>query len=319
MTTHEQRRSAQAAARQPIGMIALGFGRRYPGGAEHQAEVLSRELARRGRRILIYAPLPSTDTRPVAPAPPSMRVIPVPALGFSRTRTATFLPMLALMQLVPGFEHPRILHSHMAWYHAVLPQVLALVKGVRTLVKFACSGPDGEIATMSRTFAGRQALRIIGSADRLIALTSAVADELRFAGFDEGRIRVIPNGVSLPRPTPPAVDLERLRAPRVLLAGRLTNQKGVSEFLSAWANASTADDATLLVAGTGPLQESLQARAAEADLAGRVCLLGHRPDMGALFAASQLVVIPSRSEGMSNVALEALAAGTPLAPGSRWR
>ena len=45
---------------------------------------------------------------------------------------------------------------------------------------------------------------------------------------------------------------------------------------------------------------------------GSVRLLGHRTDMDGLVAAADAVVLPSRSEGMSNVALQTLASRKPF-------
>jgi glycosyltransferase involved in cell wall biosynthesis len=71
-------------------------------------------------------------------------------------------------------------------------------------------------------------------------------------------------------------------------------------------------DATLVIAGDGPDMRTVRARVAERDLAGRVFVLGHRSDSDRLIAASDVLVLPSRSEGMSNVALQALALGKPV-------
>ena len=289
----------------------MGFGRGYPGGAEHQAELLATELASRGRRVVIYAPSSSCDPAPGLPS--RLRVIPVPALGFPRTRTLSYLPMLAAVQAAPGFEHPAILHTHMAWFHAAVPELTRRVRAVRTVVKFACSGADGDIATLTRTAFGRAVLRLILRADRLVALTPTICDELLQAGYPSERIRLIPNGVRVSPPVTPAKDLDILSGPRVLLPGRLTQQKGVLPFLDAWAEVLVdRPSANLLVAGQGDLADAIAQRAAKPDLAGSVHLLGHRSDMPAVFAAADAVVLPSRSEGMSNVALQALAAGRPF-------
>jgi glycosyltransferase involved in cell wall biosynthesis len=292
-------------------MITMGFGRGYPGGAEHQAELLATELANRGRRVVMYAPSSTCDPAPGLPS--RLRVIPVPALGLPRTRTLSYLPMLAAVQAAPGFEHPAILHTHMAWFHAAIPELTRRVRAVRTIVKFACSGADGDIATLTRTAFGRTALRLILGADRLVALTPAICDELLQVGYPAKRIRLIPNGVRVSPPAVPAKDLEILSGPRVLLPGRLTHQKGVLPFLDAWSEVLVdCPSATLLVAGQGDLADAIAHRAAKPDLSGSVHLLGHRSDMPAVLAAADAVVLPSRSEGMSNVALQALAAGRPF-------
>jgi glycosyltransferase involved in cell wall biosynthesis len=218
------------------------------------------------------------------------------------------------LQLLAGPNRPDIVHTHMAWYHATVAEMAARLRNVRTLVKFACSGPDGEVSNLSRTWHGRLTLEAIRRADRVIALTDAVADELVEAGFDPSRIRRIPNGVDLPSSVPsPAPDLDNLDGPIVLFLGRLTAQKGILTFLESWAAvAGAVDNATLVIAGTGDHEAAMRARIQRSDLRGRVRYLGHRTDVPALIAAADAVVLPSRSEGMSNVALQALSLSTPV-------
>jgi glycogen(starch) synthase len=221
--------------------------------------------------------------------------------------------MLGLVSLSPGFEHPIILHTHMAWLHCAVPELVSRVTGARTVVKFACSGRDGDVAHLTRTRLGRTVLSLALRADRIVALTPAIRDELRGVGYPPQRIRVIPNGVGLEHGSPPASDVERLAHPRVLFAGRLTAQKGILPFLDAWVRVlDSVPHATLLIAGSGDLAKAIAERAARLDLRESVHVLGHRTDMAALIEAADAVVLPSRSEGMSNVALQTLAAGKPF-------
>jgi glycosyltransferase involved in cell wall biosynthesis len=292
-------------------MITMGFGARYLGGAEHQAELLANELGRRGRHVLIYTPAVSTTPGSEDPDP-NVRVVAVPCLGLPRMRMATFLPVLGVLQVAPGFERASVLHSHIAWYQAVVPQIAKRLRAARTVVKFACSGIDGELATLSRSRPGRFALNAIRNADRVIALTEAVAVELQSAGFHPERIRRIPNGIGAQPQASPALDLADLPRPIVLFAGRLTEQKGILPFLDVWSRVVDAvEDATLVIAGDGPLDVEVRRRAARTDIADRVRVLGRRTDMRSLLAAADAVVIPSRSEGMSNVALQALSLHRP--------
>jgi glycosyltransferase involved in cell wall biosynthesis len=97
--------------------------------------------------------------------------------------------------------------------------------------------------------------------------------------------------------------------PLVVSVGRLVPQKNHALALQALAEVS---EAVLVVAGEGPLRDDLQRQAEVAGLAGRVVFAGARPDARALIGAADAVLLPSRWEGLPLVALEALAAGTPL-------
>jgi glycosyltransferase involved in cell wall biosynthesis len=100
----------------------------------------------------------------------------------------------------------------------------------------------------------------------------------------------------------------------VLYVGRLVKVKGPDLALAAFgqlAAASALGDALLLVAGDGPLSEELAALARRFT-AGQVRLLGPVADPIALYQAADILLAPSRSEGLSNTLLEAMAAGLAI-------
>lgn len=95
--------------------------------------------------------------------------------------------------------------------------------------------------------------------------------------------------------------------PTVVCVGRLTRQKGQDVLLDAWPSIrERVPDAQLVLVGSGPDRAELERRAA--GLAG-VLLVGSRTDVPLWFAASDVVVAPSRWEGMPLVPLEAMACG----------
>lgn len=99
--------------------------------------------------------------------------------------------------------------------------------------------------------------------------------------------------------------------PCCLFLGRLSAEKGadllavLQEQLQEQQKRSGGPPAQLLVAGTGPL--ALGAAAIPA-----IRLLGDRSDAASLLAAADVLLMPSRSEGLPMVALEAAAMGTPV-------
>ncbi len=71
-------------------------------------------------------------------------------------------------------------------------------------------------------------------------------------------------------------------------------------------------DLVTLLAGEGPLENSLRAQCATLGLGNRVRFLGYRRDVPELLEAADIVVLPSLYEGLPLVAIEALAAGRPM-------
>ncbi|MCH8923943.1 MAG: glycosyltransferase family 4 protein, partial [Planctomycetes bacterium] len=95
--------------------------------------------------------------------------------------------------------------------------------------------------------------------------------------------------------------------------GRLDPQKGVAWLLEAMPRVfAEVAGLELVLVGDGPLRGRLETLAAKLGIADRVHFAGFRDDVPEILAASELVVLGSRWEGMPNVILEAMAGGRPV-------
>lgn len=163
-----------------------------------------------------------------------------------------------------------------------------------------------------------------GTARMATHFTAVSWPSLRFAVEKEGvaadRTTVIPNGIDhrqwthLPdrREAREALNIPD-QAVVVGTVGRLTEQKGQRYLIQAAHKVvSRQPDALFLIAGYGPLEETLKQQAEDAGVAEQVRFLGYRPAVKQLLAAFDLFVLPSLWEGMSNAVLEAMAAGLPV-------
>jgi glycosyltransferase involved in cell wall biosynthesis len=154
----------------------------------------------------------------------------------------------------------------------------------------------------------------VGAAARTTCSANAERDDLA-AVLPPGlhsRLVVVPNGIPLP---PPADPEDRARAREALgvgddvvvalYVGRLEARKDPLTAIGAVEQARVRGaPLVLLLAGGGPLEPRVSARAGEA-----VRPLGHRDDVAELYAAGDLFVGPSRREGMSFALLEAMSHG----------
>ena len=97
---------------------------------------------------------------------------------------------------------------------------------------------------------------------------------------------------------------------RMVLAGRLTRQKGIDRLIDVMPNLPA--DAHLTVLGDGPLRPALIEQVQNAGLSDRIDLLGFTVNPWTRIAGADVLALPSRWEGLPNIALEALACGTPV-------
>lgn len=169
-------------------------------------------------------------------------------------------------------------------------------------------------------------------ADRMVVNAHAIRDWLVEDGLDGSRITVIPNGIDVTR-------FERCARTGMLhqelglpadaalvgVLGRMNRFKGLEDFLCAAAMVSDKfPRARFLIVGDGftvrertvvkdtTYQQELARLVAQLGLEDRVIFTGFRPDVERLLPELSVSVLPSLSEGLSNVVLESMAAGVPV-------
>jgi glycosyltransferase involved in cell wall biosynthesis len=157
--------------------------------------------------------------------------------------------------------------------------------------------------------------------DRIVCVSSAQAAKVQRTGVPPERIHVIPNAIDPDRFTHPDAayrrDLEtRFSQPRSRIigaAGRLSPEKGFDILVAAAAVVRrTQPDVGFLLFGDGACREALQRQIDALGLSGVFLLEGFRPDLDAVLPHLDLLVLPSYTEGLPNVVLEACAAGVPV-------
>ena len=162
-------------------------------------------------------------------------------------------------------------------------------------------------------------------AHRIVVNAHAVKQWLVEGGYDEAKITVIPNGVELSRFRQPAGDSGLRRelglpegCPLVAVVSRLSPSKGLEDFVRAAAILKAAHPAArfLVVGQASPAdqgyREALAACVHRLGLEGRVVFTGLRLDVPEILSQVSVSVLPSLSEGLSNVLLESMAAGVPV-------
>lgn len=271
------------------------------GGAEHVVLDLERGAASAGHAVLIAAAGGPLEKRAASFAR-------LPATG--RTPLALARTGLRLAAAARSFR-PDVLHAHNPRMTALAAAAAAARRGPRPPLLATHHGVPPERA--------RAAARLLRRADHVVCVSARLADELERHKIPRARLTVIPNGVS-PSPALDAAQRARIDAelglgdgPVVTAVGRLVPQKAHHRLIDA-ASAVHAQlpDTRFLIVGDGPLRGELEERVRATGLEGVVILTGPRPDARLLIARSDVVAFSSDWEGLSLVALEALAAGAPI-------
>jgi glycosyltransferase involved in cell wall biosynthesis len=292
---------------------AVGFG-----GAERQVIQLAQGLARRGHQVRVTAFYPGEFDREIGGFNPELVVVGKRGRGdvarfcaritrsIARWRPDIVYSFLPVPNLLAGFVR------------ALFYRRAALVWGVR--------GTPLDLARYDRL--ERASIRLERLASRLpdlvIANSRAGAAWAAGAGFAARRVAMIANGIDTDRfcpPTPSQRTAARsalgcpAAAPVVVVVARIDPMKDHPTFLEGFAIATKAvPDLIAVIAGDGPRPalDQLHAQAAALGVAGQIIWSGARREVREIYAAADLLCLPSRfGEGFPNVVGEAMACGLP--------
>ena len=163
-------------------------------------------------------------------------------------------------------------------------------------------------------FLDRQTSRMV---EKYVCVSRMVAEFTEKQGkISPSKLEIIPNGINVSDfYGKPKADLSvfgcRAETKKIIAIGRLHHQKGLDWLLTTaplWLD----ETRELLIVGTGPEEEKLKAIVEKLSCAKRIHFIGWQKNIPGLLAASDLLVLPSRWEGMPNVVLQAMAAGLPV-------
>lgn len=266
--------------------------------------------------------------KPYFAAPPQLLTMMRAELAQARIEAfplevSSLIDLRAASRLVRLLRNERIslVHSHL-FISSLFASPIARLAGVPAVIE---TFHGREVWREGKRLKGsfwvdRQVARLV---DLYIAVSHASARDLREKKKIPGaKIRVIHNGrdLSLYVTSDPGLRNEtraelgltnEQRA--ILVLGRLETQKGHIFLIQALADlVSRRPGVIALFAGSGSLEGELRARVEVLGLTQHVVFLGYRDDAPRLFAAADVVVLPSLHEGLPLVAIEALAASRPM-------
>ena len=161
----------------------------------------------------------------------------------------------------------------------------------------------------------RAQVSVLRWCDAVICNSRAAADHLAEEGIAREKLVVIGN--ALPAEAFAGGTEVVPRRPGTLRVGMVARMnahyKNHVGFLRVAAKINRAmPDVEFLLAGDGPLRPEFERQAQDLGLGSRVIFLGDRRDIPSVLASIDVAVLTSDSESLSNVILEAMAAGLPV-------
>ena len=292
--------------------VAMLIQAYYPrlGGAERQLASLAPLLKDLGVEIRIFtrrydralSPFEIINDVPVYRLPvPGPK--PLAALSFS----------LSAMPMLRSFS-PHVIHAHELLSPATTAIMAKRILGTPVVAKVLRGGELGDLAKLKRRAFGSSRIESIKRGiDSFIVISTEIDNELAGIGVPLEKRTFIPNGVDLNRFAPLSLDdktaLRRsLNLPDglvVVFSGRLDPEKRVNQLVEIWNEIIKKHaDATLLILGTGTEEQKLKQMAG-----ANVRFEGNVKDVAPYLRASDIFVLPSSTEGLSNALLEAMASG----------
>jgi glycosyltransferase involved in cell wall biosynthesis len=224
-------------------------------------------------------------------------LLPIPV----RLERAGPVGRLALVKAIVGLRRlvktwrPDVVHVHMATGAA-----LVRLSFVRRPFLF--------VSTVHNEFMRSAAL--MGLADRVIAVSEAVAEKLRRRGIAARKIFTVCNGpLETPRRSGSPVPLE-LQHPAILTVAGLYARKGIADLITAFELAGEqVPHAHLYIVGDGPEREAFRSQAQRSRVSDRIHFEGFQPDPRRYMLASEIFVLASHREPFGLVIAEARACG----------
>lgn len=203
--------------------------------------------------------------------------------------------------------------------HGYRPLILTLIAGIGLglpILAFARGHTEEDVKVRIFQWLELLAFRF---AEAVVAVSQGYADYIERKGVPKGKIRVVHN----------AIDVEAFRGPTdsepdalhdigvwpsgflIATVGRLSPEKGQADLLRAFSSVHRRFPGTsLLIVGDGPSRPYLEALVGE-DRNEGVHFVGFRKDVAKILRCIDLFVLPSHTEGLPNVLLEAFACSKP--------
>ena len=281
------------------------------GGAERVMLNLAYGFVRQGYEVDLV--LAKKEGSYVSQIPSEVRLIDLKAKSLLRSTSllSRYLKQEKPFALLSALEDTNLV--------ALLAKQLARVKiPLIVTVHNNLSQESRNATTLKRKFVPRLIPLFYPFADRVVAVSEGVANDLKKLGLRSNNVKVIYNPIVTPELIQKLKEpldhpwFARGEPPIILGVGRLNQQKDFSTLIQAFAEVRKQEPSRLIILGEGEERFRLELLVKQLGVAEDVALPGFVDNPYIYMAKAAVLVLSSAWEGFGNVLVEAMAAGTPV-------
>ncbi len=213
---------------------------------------------------------------------------------------------------------PALIHAHFSYPDGY--GMMKLAKRWNIPLVISALGTIERKVAYEGSYTSKQIIEAMSFADRILSVSEDLKLHIVNLGIDKNKVHVVPNGVDIGKFKPAGKAHARsiLNLPQdkniVLFVGALRKIKGVDYLIEAAHSFVDKDTYLFMVGRDDGLKKNLEKRAHELKIANYIKFTGpvNHEDIPLWISASDILVLPSLSEGRPNVILEALACEVPV-------
>ncbi len=292
------------------------------GGSEKQALGLSRALVARGLKVKVLTRKVKGTVAYQNMSGVSVRRLRIIGKGLI---DSIFFMIAGFFYILKHSGEYEVIHVHLASSPAIAAIIAGKLTGKRVIIKLGGGKGVDEISLSEKTFSGRLKLKFFAfTKPILLVMNDDVLSWLKTSSLKNLELIKFRNGVDTGKYAP-LLYQEKIKAKNklgfenkqiFLFVGRLSYEKRIKEFVEIWDELMREENifqkAQFIIVGAGPQEKEIREAVKVFGLGDSLILTGAKEDLLPYYNASDVFILPSVSEGLSNSMLEAMSCGLAI-------